>query len=184
MSNVIAGPIPIRSTARLVLREFATDDVDDIHSLDSDPRVMTYVGDGSVASREDAEKTIERVLARYREFPNLGAWHASRRDTGRFIGWVSLKHPGESSDIEIGYRLRPFAWGQGFATELAAAMRDRGFGPLNLKRIIGVTHPDNAASQRVLTKIGMHDEGWGHYYDKDLRLFAIGREAWRGSSKT
>jgi RimJ/RimL family protein N-acetyltransferase len=33
----------------------------------------------------------------------------------------------------------------------------------------------------VLMKIGMRDEGWGRYYDRDLRLFAIERERWRDS---
>ena len=74
----------------------------------------------------------------------------SRRDDGRFVGWFSLKYAGASTDVEIGYRLLPEAWGQGFATEGAAAMRDHGFGPVGLSRIIGVTHPGNAASQRVL----------------------------------
>ena len=70
-------------------------------------------------------------------------------------------------------RLLPDAWGLGFATEGAAAMRDYGFDDLGLERIIGVTHPGNRASQHVLTKIGMADEGWGRYYDRRLRLFAI-----------
>jgi len=32
----------------------------------------------------------------------------------------------------------------------------------------------------VLTKVGMRDEGWGRYYGRDLRLFAIERAQWRG----
>jgi RimJ/RimL family protein N-acetyltransferase len=169
---------PIRSTPRLVLRAFGRHDVDDLFALDSDPRVMRYIGDGSVSTRADAEAAVERVLKRYVEHPGLGVWHASRRDTGAFIGWASLKHAGESPDIEIGYRLRPDAWGFGFATELARAMRSRGFDELALDRIIGVTHPDNAASQRVLAKIGMRDEGWGRYYGRELRLFAVERGRW------
>jgi RimJ/RimL family protein N-acetyltransferase len=51
----------------------------------------------------------------------------------------------------------------------------RGFDLLGLERIIGVTHPDNLASQRVLLKAGLRDQGWGRYYDQDLRLFAIER---------
>jgi RimJ/RimL family protein N-acetyltransferase len=177
----LASPPPIGSTARVVLREFTRDDVDDIYALDSDPRVMRYIGDGSVSTRDDASAAIERSLKRYADTPGLGAWHARRRDTGAFIGWVSLKHAGESTDIEVGYRLMAGAWGQGFATELARAMLERGFGLLALDRIIGVTHPENLASQRVLRKIGMADEGWGHYYDQDLRLFAIDRDRFAAS---
>jgi RimJ/RimL family protein N-acetyltransferase len=170
----------LASTSRLALREFTRADADDIFALDSDARVMRYIGDGRVSTRIEADEAVLRVLKRYVETPGLGVWHARRRDSGAFVGWVSLKHAGESPDIEIGYRLRPDAWGFGFATELARAMLSRGFGELGLDRIIGVTHPDNAASQRVLVKIGMRDEGWGRYYDRDLRLFAIERARWRG----
>jgi RimJ/RimL family protein N-acetyltransferase len=172
------APPPIRSTARLILREFTRDDVDDVHALDSDPRVMRYIGDGSVSTRADAEAAIERTLARYSATPGLGVWHVTRRDSGQFAGWISLKHAGDSPDIEVGYRLHAHSWGLGYATELARAMLERGFAALALERIIGVTHPDNHASQRVLTKAGLRDEGWGRYYDRDLRLFAATRERW------
>jgi RimJ/RimL family protein N-acetyltransferase len=173
------GPPP--ATARLALRNFTEHDVDALHALDSDPRVMRYIGDGQPSTREEAEAAIGRVLRRYVEHPGQGVWHVSRRDDGRFIGWVSLKFAGDSPDVEVGYRLVHAAWGQGFATEAGAAMLARGFDVVGLDRIIGVTHAENAASQRVLMKIGMRDEGWGRYYDRDLRLFAIERERWRDS---
>lgn len=179
MKAPIAAPT---GTPRLALREFATADVDDLVALDSDPLVMRYIGDGSVSpGREAALGAIERVRRRYAEHPGTGVWHASRRDDGRFVGWISLKHCGDTPDIEVGYRLMAHAWGQGFATELARAMLRRGFAELGLARIIGVTHPDNLASQRVLLKAGLLDEGWGRYYDRDLRLFAQRRDAWNGA---
>lgn len=169
---------PPAGTARLRRREFTAADVDAIYALDSDPRVMRFIGDGGTSTREDAELAIGRILRRYIEHPGRGAWHASRRDDGRFVGRVSLKFAGESQDVEVGYRLVFDAWGSGFATERAKAMVERGFELLQLDRIIGVTHPDNHASQRVLAKAGMRDEGWGRYYDQDLRLFGIDRTRW------
>jgi len=166
-------PTPWLQTLRLDLREFARGDVDDIARLDGDPRVMKYIADGRTQGRAAAEATVARVMRYPRLYADLGAWHATRRDTGAFVGWFSLKYAGRSSDIEIGYRLVPDAWGQGFATEGASAMRDYGFDDVGLARIIGVTHPGNRASQHVLTKIGMADEGWGDYYDRRLRLFAV-----------
>jgi RimJ/RimL family protein N-acetyltransferase len=166
---------PPPNTARVRLREFTHADVDDLFALDSDPEVMRYIGDGATSTRDDAEASIDRILRRYRDHAGQGAWHATRIDDGRFIGWVSLKHAGESPDIEVGYRLMRAAWGMGFATELARAMVARGFDVLGLQRIIGVTHPDNVASQRVLLKAGLSDRGFGRYYDQDLRLFAIER---------
>jgi len=168
----------IGPTPRVLLREFTPADADDLYALDADPRVMRYIGDGRVGTREDVATNLPRAIRRYADHPGLGSWHATLRDSGRFIGWVSLKYAGDSPDIEIGYRLRVEAWGRGLATELAGSMVVRGFASLRLDRIIGVTHPENQASQNVLRKIGMRDEGWGRYYDQDLRLFAIGREDW------
>jgi RimJ/RimL family protein N-acetyltransferase len=168
------GPLlPPLSTARLDLRAFVPADLDDVVRLDGDAHVMRYIADGRALAREAVEGYFTRVLRYPSLNAMLGAWRASRRDTGEFIGWFSLKYAGTATDIEIGYRLRPEAWGRGYATEGATAMRDHGFGPVGLRRIIGVTHPGNVASQRVLRKIGMRDEGWGRYYDRDLRLFAI-----------
>ena len=163
-------------TERLVLREFARDDIDDLVALDGDPRVMRYIGDGSVGTRALCEAGIERTLARYAVGTGLGLWHAARRDDGTFVGWVSLKPCGDSPDIEVGYRLMHDAWGRGYATELARAMLRRGFEDVGLDRIIGVTAPGNKASQSVLMKAGLADQGWGRYYNRRLRLFAAERE--------
>ncbi|HQU49493.1 MAG TPA: GNAT family N-acetyltransferase, partial [Casimicrobiaceae bacterium] len=164
---------PWLQTLRIGLREFVAEDVENVVRLDGDRRGMKLIGTGRVHSREESLAIFPRAMRYSRLYADLGIWRASRRDTGAFIGWFSLKYAGRSCDVEIGYRLVPEAWGQGFATEGAAALRDYGFDDVGLSRIIGVTHPRNFASQRVLAKIGMVDEGYGHYYDKRLRLFAV-----------
>ena len=165
-------PAPWLETLRLALREFVAADFDDLYRLDSDPRAMQYIADGKPASRAAVMRFLARIIRYPVLYPDLGIWHASRRDNGAFIGWFSLKYAGKSPDIEIGYRLLPEAWGQGFATEGARALVDYGFDDLDLDRVIGVTHPGNKASQRVLLKAGLVDIGWGRYYDRRLRLFA------------
>lgn len=168
----IAVPAPWLETLRLALREFTPEDFADLHRLDSDPRVMKYVNRGRPATREETAAAIRRIVRYPRLYPDLGIWYATRRDTGAFIGWFSLKYAGKSPDVEIGYRLLHDAWGHGYATEGATALLDFGFDELRLHRIIGVTDPGNEASQRVLRKIGMTDRGWGRYYGARLRLFA------------
>ena len=171
-----ARPAPWLQTLRLDFREFVPADYDDLWRLASDPRVMRYIGNGKPLSPEGATRVLGRMLGYPALYPDLGYWYASRRDTGAFIGWFSLKYAGRSPDIEVGYWLRPNAWGHGFATEGAQAMVDYGFDDLGLHRIIGVTHRGNKASQRVLMKAGLEDVGWGHYYDQRLRLFLAERE--------
>ena len=138
---------------------------------------MRYIGDGKPVDRKRHADIMRRVLRYPKLYPDLGFWYTTRRDTGAFIGWFTLKYCGKSADVETGYMLLPDAWGQGFATEGATAMVDYGFDDLGLDRIIGVTHPDNVASQNVLQKAGLVRRGWGRYYDRELRLFVAERDA-------
>jgi RimJ/RimL family protein N-acetyltransferase len=165
-------------TLRLDLREFVPGDFGDLLRLDSDPRVMKYIGNGRPMARKDVEAVMARVLRYYRTHYGLGSWRASRRDNGTFIGWFSLKYCPPTCDVEVGYRLLHNAWGRGFATEGATELVRYGFDDLGLDRIIGVTHPGNRASQRVLLKSGLRDVGFVRtYYERRLRLFEAHRNS-------
>ena len=166
-----SAPRPWLETMRIALREFTPDDFDDLHRLDIDRRVVRFFREGQPSTRVETAKAIQRITRYSTWYPDFGIWYATRRDSGAFIGWFALKYAGRSPDVEIGYRLRHDQWGLGFATEGATALLQFGFDDLGLDRIIGVTHPENFASQRVLMKAGLIDRGWGHYYDARLRLF-------------
>jgi RimJ/RimL family protein N-acetyltransferase len=161
-------------TPRLSLREFRADDADNLYRLHRDPRVMRYIGDGSVGTRESVAMALARAASHYRNYPGLGIWPAAERESGEFIGWFCLKYVPHTVEIEVGYRLLPQAWGYGYATEGASELIRYAFEVMGLYRVIGLTNPGNTASQRVLLKAGMNDAGWGHYYDRDLRLFVAG----------
>ncbi len=176
MKKKSAAPAPWLETLRLSMRNFTLDDFDDLYALNSDRRVMKYIADGTVSTREEVAGALRRFVRYPMLYPDLGIWHTSRRDNGAFIGFFALNYTGKSTDIEIGYRLLHNAWGLGFATEGATALAHYGFDDLGLDRIIGVTLPGNKASQRVLMKAGLTDQGWGRYYDRRLRLFAAERE--------
>jgi RimJ/RimL family protein N-acetyltransferase len=168
---------PWLETLRLSMRVFTPDDLDDLCTLNCDPGVMKYIADGKPSTRDEVAGALRRFIRYPKVYADLGVWHASRRDTGAFIGFFALNYAGRSTDIEVGYRLLRNAWGLGFATEGATALVQFGFDELGLDRIIGVTHPDNKASQNVLMKAGLEDRGWGRYYDRRLRLFAAERDA-------
>jgi len=175
------APAPWLETLRLDMRDFTPADSDDLFRLNSDPRVMRYIGDGKPVDRDRHATIMRRVLRYPLLYPDLGFWYTTRRDTGAFIGWFTLKYCGKSPDVETGYMLLPDAWGHGFATEGARALVRYGFDDLGIHRIIGVTHPDNVASQNVLQKAGLVDSGWGRYYDSRLRLFAARRDSATGA---
>jgi RimJ/RimL family protein N-acetyltransferase len=58
--------------------------------------------------------------------------------------------------VEVGWRLDPDAWGQGYATEAAAAALDGAFRDLGLTQVISLPQVDNPASVRVAERLGMH----------------------------
>jgi RimJ/RimL family protein N-acetyltransferase len=169
--NDSPAPAPWLQTLRLDLREFVASDFDDEYRLDSDPRVMKYIGDGHVATRAEVAAAMKRIPRVYQFYPGLGTWRATRRDTGAYVGWFTLKYIPKTVEVEVGYRLLHEAWGQGFATEGARELVRYGFEDVGLDRIIGLTHKDNAASQHVLMKCGLQSAGWGRYYGHPLRVF-------------
>ena len=165
----------ILETQRIRLREFEEDDVDALYSLDSDPDVMRYISDGRTCTRADIESAIPRVRNYYQQNPGYGIWLAELKDDGQFLGWACLKHLDQTEDIEVGYRLMKAFWNQGYATEAARALIDYGFEQLKLDRIVAITHPDNAASQRVLEKCGLRREGNRLAYGSECYFFALRR---------
>jgi RimJ/RimL family protein N-acetyltransferase len=57
--------------------------------------------------------------------------------------------------VEIGWRIDPAYWGQGYATEAAVLALDDGFGRLKLQEIVALTVPANSRSRRVMERVGM-----------------------------
>lgn len=145
-------------TPRLVLREFTADDVDLVVDLDSDPQVVHYVTGGRGTPRDEVvEEVLPHWLAYYERTPGYGFWAAELRSTGEFIGWFHLRpRPGRATDSpELGYRLRRPAWGRGYATEGSKALVDRAFQDLGVERVLAETMVVNAASRRVMEKVGL-----------------------------
>ena len=145
-------------TDRLLLRHFTMDDADLLVELDSDPEVMRYVDDGLEVSRQDIlENTLPAFLSYYERYDGYGFWAAIEKETGRFVGWFHFR-PGPDAgplEPELGYRLHPFAWNQGLATEGSRALIDHGFAELGVERVTAEAMAVHGASRRVMEKAGL-----------------------------
>ncbi|HEU4325364.1 MAG TPA: GNAT family N-acetyltransferase [Roseiflexaceae bacterium] len=154
-------PAPIRlETPRLLLREHELDDWHALHILESDPEVLRYL-DQQARSEAEVQLALPQVIAwRYARPRVRYAFMIVERDSGAALGWCSLTMRDFAGGLaEIGYMLRRDVWGRGYGTEVARALLDFGFGDLGLRRICAECHPNNAASVRVLEKVGMRREG-------------------------
>jgi RimJ/RimL family protein N-acetyltransferase len=153
-------------TERLVLRQPATADLDDLTALYGDEDVMRFIAEGGPWPPARTAAALDGMMRRWAE-DGFGMFVGERRDDGALIGDVGLLpwdprtwRPGSRveigphAEVEIGWTLVRDAWGRGYATEAALAARDWALGELGLTRLISLIRPENAASIRVAEKIG------------------------------
>lgn len=149
---------PWLTTDRLALRRLTADDFDLLWRLNSDDRVTRYIG--GYKDREKIEHMLAiRVLEYYEQHPGLGIWATIERASGRIVGLHLLNHIQGESYIQVGYLMFPEFWGQGYATEMAAALVRYGFLDLALPQVVAITDLDHIVSQRVLVKAGLERKG-------------------------
>jgi RimJ/RimL family protein N-acetyltransferase len=125
----------------------------------SDPQVMRF-GDG-VQTKEWVDAWLRTCFERYYQTWGFGPYAVVERQRQAVIGYCGLfffPDINGQPEVEIGYRLERSAWGRGYATEAARAVRDFAFGDLGMQRLIAIIDPSNTASIRVAEKIGMHHE--------------------------
>jgi RimJ/RimL family protein N-acetyltransferase len=145
-------------TDRLSLRRWQDDDLDDLAAMNADPEVMRYILDGSVRDRQQSAQSLAKMERQW-EDRGFGLFAVELRATGVLIGWAGLAVPEFLPEVlpavEIGWRLARAWWGQGYATEAAAAALRFGFDDLSLDRVISIRHVDNDRSARVMAKLGL-----------------------------
>lgn len=162
----------IFESKRLYLKEFTANDVDKLFKLNGDADVMKYIRE-PITDIKVIENSINKIIDYYSKHPGLGIWAGYEKFTDEFIGFFELAHMDNTDEIEVGYRLHKKYWGMGYATEMTKVLIDYGFNQLNLNEIVGITHPDNFASQKVLQKAGLEFVKNAFFYEINVKYFRI-----------
>jgi RimJ/RimL family protein N-acetyltransferase len=174
-----AAATPPLLTERLELRRFTPSDLEPLLGVFGDPEVMRYVG----AERRPLDRTeVAALLARAEaqwQRQGFGLLAVVERATGRLIGEAGIQPLEQGPDIETGYTLARAAWGRGYATEAARAILAWAFVGLGLQRLVAVADPANAASLRVLDKLGMQRLGVRHCYNARMVECTVSLGEWR-----
>ncbi len=162
-------------TARLLLRELSLEDVPAVQRWATDPEVYRHMPWGPNTPEQTAEFLRTAIAARSAEPRRVFELGIADRATGELVGACGCRvRSVQNLDGDIGYALRRDRWGQGLATEAAAALVEFGLRALGLHRVWATCHVENARSARVLEKVGMRREG-------RLRDCVRARGAWRDS---
>lgn len=140
-------------TKRLILRPMLATDIDALHLIFTDPKVMASFGDESF-TREQMQHWLQRNLDHQNEF-GYGLCSVILKADGTLIGDCGLEQMESLGAAELGYDFRSDHWNQGYATEAAIAVRDYAFDVLQLPQLISLIRVGNLTSRRVAEKVGM-----------------------------
>lgn len=149
----MSEPLPELGSERLWLRPFTLDDAEAFFELCRDPDIIRYVGNTPLRSLDEARAALRTApLSDYQRY-GYGRLACVWKASGAVIGFCGVKYLPELGENELGYRFLPAFWGQGLATEAGAAVIADARARLHLTRLIGLVHPSNTASMRVLDKL-------------------------------
>ncbi len=159
MALAILPPVPIE-TERLRLRFHTPADFEPLLAIQSRSDVTRWLYWGPRDERE-VRASLDLKLAATRIDTDGDAFTLAiePKDSGAYAGDVGLwstRH--EHRGGEVGFILHPDHHGRGYAAEAAAPLLELGFSSFGMRRIVGTLEARNAASARVLEKLGMRRE--------------------------
>ena len=148
----------ILETDRLVLSTWQPSDWLALRPIASDVEVMRYITGGVPWTDERIQLFVNRQVELFVE-RGFCRWKLLLKPTQAMIGFCGVGYWREGPELEIGWWLAPAYWGRGLATEAARAALHDALERVGLHRIISIARPENAASLRIMEKLGLKPEG-------------------------
>jgi RimJ/RimL family protein N-acetyltransferase len=143
-------------TERLRLTRPTATDSAGVLAILGDPRTVEHNPSDLLEDLGEAADLVARWDRHWQEH-GFGYWCVRESGADRIIGYAGVKrmqmhgHP----VLNLVYRLVPEMWGQGFATEAAAAVVSRAMAEMPTETIVARVRPDNRSSQSVALKAGL-----------------------------
>lgn len=177
---------PSLETPRLLLRAVTEHDVASIFAYASNPAVTRYTLWEQHRSSAGTLEFVRHAIAQYVEKTPDPLAICQKAAPQTVIGTIGCRWANRVNQcMEMGYALGEPFWGQGIVAEAGHAVLDFVFTHYAVERVQAHTFAENAASARVLLKMGMTPEGtcrsalFHRERFWDLRLFSILRADWK-----
>lgn len=156
----IFSRMPVLETDRLLLRPMRVGDAEDMYDYAKREEVTKYLLWSPHKSFFFTKDYLSYIECRY-SAGDFYDWAVVEKESGRMIGTCGFTSFDFTNDVgEIGYVLNPDFHGKGYGTEAATRVVAFGFKNLELHRIEAKFMEGNAASLRVMEKLGMTFEGY------------------------
>ena len=144
-------------TERLVVREFTLQDVDELHSICSQPYILKWMPDWEITV-EERKRWIGWIQYNY----PIATKNAARimlavtlKSGGQLIGMAGIGNKEDvNNEIEIAYFISEEYSNKGYMSEASKALIEWAFTNLQLDYLMAIVEPDNIPSQRVVEKCG------------------------------
>lgn len=145
---------------RLGFRNWLQKDLNAFAKLNADATVMEHFP--KALTKEETAESIKRFQDHYDKF-GYTYYATEVLETGEFIGFIGLSFQDYESNfnpaVDIGWRIKKSAWGNGYATEGAKRCLEFAFNDLKLESVVSVCTIGNSKSERIMKKIGMVKKG-------------------------
>lgn len=167
-------PVQILSTKRLIVRELAMEDFEELYRISTDPLVMKYLPDFSLSKEEEREKLQAYIRTVY-PYYGYGLWGVCLKSDQKLIGkcGIEYKEADGTGEYEIGYLIGSKYQGQGFALEAAKAVIRYFFTKYKVPRIVAVIDRNNISSIRLAEWLGMVKDGETCRYQKKCLKYIL-----------
>lgn len=148
-------------TERLILRAYKKEDWERVHIYGSDADFSKYELWGP-NTLEDTHKFINEMIEQTQSNPRYKYDFAvCLKENNLLIGGCGIRRETELSQVaNLGWAIHPEFQKKGYATEAAKALIDFGLRQLKLSVIYAICDTRNAASFKVMEKLGMMRVGF------------------------
>ncbi len=172
MNNAFTTSVPHLQTERLILREYRREDFDDFAAHLANPVSAAHLAQAD-------RHTAWRVFCSHAGLwliHGAGWWAVEERQTGQLVGTVGAFFREESTVMELGWNTYVAFWGQGFASEAAAAALNYSLDIRREPKVRALIASTNESSLRVAKRLGLAYEMETELHGKTIGSYTRERD--------
>ncbi len=165
-------------TERLQLREFTLADAPYMLRQLNEPSFIENIADRGVRTLQQAEAYLQNGAMASYQHSDFGFWAVIEKSSQQIIGMCGLVKRDNLPHTDLGYSFLPEYFGHGYAFEAAQATVHSAKNQFQLQKLLAIVNVENAASRKLLEKLGFQYQRMIALYDNelDLCLYAIALE--------